>query len=57
MFTKLSDGSWTIIGVHNRGEQTTDPALYFGANAHNMWADDRFGAFWNNTIDYITTHG
>jgi V8-like Glu-specific endopeptidase len=57
MFTKLSDGSWTIIGVHNRGEQTTDPALYFGTNAHNMWADDRFGAFWNNTIDYITTHG
>jgi V8-like Glu-specific endopeptidase len=56
MFTKLSDGSWTIIGVHNRGDSQGDPTLYFGKNAHNIWADARFGAFWNSTINYINTH-
>jgi V8-like Glu-specific endopeptidase len=56
MFTRLSDGSWTIIGVHNRGDQQGDPTLFFGKNAHNVWADDRFGAFWNATIEYINTH-
>jgi hypothetical protein len=25
-------------------------------NAFNYWLDDRFGSFWNSTINYINTH-
>jgi hypothetical protein len=57
MFTKLSDGSWTIIGVHNRGTSQGTPPSDFGLAAHNIWADGRFGSFWNSTINYIQSNG
>ena len=47
----LPNGSWTIVGVNNRG--------YDGANGFGTWGissyfDNRFGAFWNGVMSQIS---
>jgi V8-like Glu-specific endopeptidase len=57
MFFHRADGSWTIVGVNNRAQLTDpkDPNNY-GVTSYNLWADGRFGTFWNATLAYINSH-
>lgn len=56
VWAQNNDGSWTIVAVHNRGNNHDDSQLFYGQDAFNYWLDGRFGSFWNSTINYINTH-
>jgi V8-like Glu-specific endopeptidase len=43
VFVQFADGSWSIVGVNNRGGYRTDG---FGSNGISSYFDNRFGEFW-----------
>ena len=47
----LPNGSWTIVGVNNRG---WDGSNGFGTWGVSSYLDDRFGAFWNAVMSQIS---
>ena len=50
-FARLSDGSWTVVAVNNRGRP--NGADGYGQNMIGFWFDDAFGAFYTQTIAAI----
>jgi hypothetical protein len=47
VFALLPNGTWTIVGVNDRGVDRSDG---YGAYGISMYFDDRFGTFWNSVI-------
>ena len=54
VFAQLSDGTWWIVGVNNRGLSLSNG---FGDYGITMYMDDRFGQFWNSSIAAIQAAG
>lgn len=50
VFVQLTDGSWRIVGVNNRGHSLSDG---YGAEGISFYFDERFGVFWNSVINYL----
>jgi hypothetical protein len=50
-FVQLSDGSYGIIGVNNRGNN--DPVLGWGVNQYNIWFDQSYVDFVNSVLAII----
>jgi hypothetical protein len=51
VFVQLRDGSWTIVGVNNRGHGRADG---YGAVGISFYFDERFGEFWNSVIGQLS---
>jgi hypothetical protein len=52
VFAQLSDNSWTVVGVTNRGHDNVSGG--YADYQLSIWFDDRFASFWNATLAYIT---
>lgn len=50
VFVQFADGSWSIVGVNNRGRDREDG---YGANGISSYFDDRFGQFWNSVVGQL----
>lgn len=50
VWAQLPNGSWTIVGVNNRGYDGTDG---FATSGISSYFDDRFGAFWHAVMNSI----
>jgi hypothetical protein len=57
VYAQTSDGSWTIVGVVNRGRNSDTSATYYGTDMLSIWMDDRFGSFYTASVNAIQAGG
>lgn len=52
-FIQLTDGSWAIVAVNNRGERGAEPTRW-GMTASNTWFDQQFLAFYDTVFSMLS---
>jgi hypothetical protein len=53
-FVQLSDGSWAIVAVNNRGARGAAPDLW-GQTAYNSWFDQQFLSFYDTVFSMLSS--